>query len=203
MKMDCPICGKYADKYFMKYQVCQNCSDNLNKLREHDYTVCEYFDNYSVSSDELKSTIDVLLSEAEEKREIDEEREKIERTLQEKFDNLLVSTVGTLEGYTIEKYVDIVFGTYSFSTVYSSLFRDAVKPLTSDSGSLNAFSDEKIDLAKDEVLARIMEKTLELDANAIIGIHFDIQVGHFDKDKVMHVIVSGSGTAVQAKRKEM
>ena len=122
-----------------------------------------------------------------EKQLQQEEAAKVER-IQKNRENFILTTGYNVEGYCIVKYNKIVSG----EIVLGSGF------LSELSGQLNDFFgtnsnlfSEKIRQAKEMAQKNMVEDALQFEANAIIGVDFDIMtIGN------NMIAVSANGTAV-------
>jgi uncharacterized protein YbjQ (UPF0145 family) len=114
-----------------------------------------------------------------------------------KLSEILATTTPSIEGYSIEKYIDtisahIVTGTGLFSDIGAG-FRDIF-------GGRSAGYEKQLENINTQVMKKLKEKALRLGANGIVGVRID-----FDEisGKAMQMfMVTVSGTAVQIRRSE-
>lgn len=105
-------------------------------------------------------------------------------------DNFVITTTGSIEGATIKQYIDVVCNNVVVGT---NIFSDFAASLTDFFGGKSNSYRKKLEYIYAEAVKDLKRKSLNLGANAIIGLRVD-----FDeisgKDKSMFM-VSVSGTA--------
>ncbi len=104
------------------------------------------------------------------------------------YDDHMLTTGYTFEGYRIEKYITVVSGSAVLGTGLLSEMA-----LADFSGT---FSDElaaKLEMVKDAAMRKMIEKSADLGGNAVIGIDFDyMQISSL-------IGVAANGTSVYIK----
>lgn len=102
--------------------------------------------------------------------DLSKDEEVIELDLNREIKHHMVTSGYNFEGYQIKEYMGLISG----QVVIGTGVLEEVKAGLSDAFGLesHAFA-EKLDKAKDLALRKLITKSLDLDANAIIGIDFD------------------------------
>ena len=126
------------------------------------------------------------------------ENKEIDRddTFWENFNSVIVTTTSTVDGYIVDKYIDIVSvekisglgietGLKSLKDVFSNFTGSEMRALT-----------DRITELKEEVIKELKEKAVELGGNAVIGI--DIENSNISNSGMM---ITASGTVVKISKK--
>ena len=184
---NCPICGKYADKYFLTYQVCSTCFEGINELRNGNSSAIDYFKGFEVNDKALNEKLEELFDDAETKDEQKkanqqqfEERMAFAKEIENNKSLIKITTTNSFDGYYVKDYIDVVNG-------------EIVVP----NGILGAltngifFTIDALTDARKKAVDQLKVQAAMLHANAVIGIDIDIQDlnGH-------GMMVSTNGTAV-------
>lgn len=212
----CCLCGRKIGmldggiRYFQnekEFHICEKCVYQVNVLVEASdgkFINEEYIDeartyvtqtmqnNKGIMSNDNKTFFINLLSEVDKgiqkSQEKKEEQERQAKDKEQRKQNFMVTTGYDFQGYNIKKYIDIVSCEYVIGT---GVFSEFMASFSDTFGaSSNTFSD-KIAKSKQQVLEQMKIDAIELGANALIGIDFDILT--FNNNMIA---VSGNGTAV-------
>lgn len=201
-----------------KVSICNDCYDKLP-----DYTIRDKFQSIEALDSTWKRVMDYLISNQAsgevlegfnvhfarrkynyaKKYEIHltkEELDKLERylnknvysNLEEAMKNHVVSTTPSLQGYSIDEYLgfvsaDVVLGTGFFTGIgigLSDIFGVESKEYA-----------EKLSLAKKEVLLKLIDKSIALGGNAIVGVKQDVEML---LGSVLAVSISGTSVIISS-----
>lgn len=108
---------------------------------------------------------------------------------------MIVTTTGSIEGYEVVEYVDIVFGEVITGI---NIFKDIGAGLRNIFGGRSQGYEEELLNARTQSLDEIKERASRLGADAVIGVKMDYEVLGADNGMLM---VTCSGTAVKIRRK--
>lgn len=168
MKYICPKCNKSLNDYEVNTLWCTNCSTRFNSVTE--------------------------IVDAEEAMQIEKEEEET----QIRSKDMILSTTPSLEGYSIEKYIDVISEDIIFKSFWSdAIVNSLVSILDSISVSEGELSGEysNIQRAKEYVRKKLVLRAAKLGANAIVGIDFETNISGSSLAKV-----SMNGTAVVVRK---
>lgn len=102
--------------------------------------------------------------------DLSKDEEVIEIDLNREITHHMVTSGYNFEGYQIKEYKGLISG----QVVIGTGILEEIKAGFSDTFGLQSHAfTEKLDKAKDLALRKLIMKSLDLDANAIIGIDFD------------------------------
>lgn len=198
---NCEICnnkiGVFDGSYLYKaenrnYKVCEKCYSlsekiqNRNNLLDDEYVEIVNYFNDIISKDSihdigLKNLIEHLIS-ASESVVSNTQRIKDIR------ENFILTTSYNVEGYLIAKYNRIVSGEIVLGTGFLSEMGSQISDIFGSTS--NTFSN-KMRQAKKMAQDKMMEEAIEIGANAIIGVDFDVMTIANNM-----IAVSANGTAV-------
>ena len=119
------------------------------------------------------------------------EQERLRKTQERLRETFLTTTSFNFEGYSIVKYK----GVFNESVVLGTGFMSELKGGFSDffGTSSEAFSD-KIDIARNAAMTKLIDKAIVSGCNALIGIDFDyLALGN----NMIGVVSSGTGVIIQ------
>ena len=112
--------------------------------------------------------------------------------------NLLLTTGSSFDGYTVDKYIDVICE----EVVFKNSFLNQISAELEDLGSAFSFkekeltgSSELIKKAREYVMKKFRRSAAELGANAILGVDFENSFG----DKIVRVSVSGTAVVISKK----
>ena len=140
----------------------------------------------------------------QKEQEILEENIKVEEIKRQKLKefetalaNLLLTTGNNFDGFTVQKYIDIICEEVIFKNSYWERLDAGLEDLV-----LNAFTfketefsgaNKLISNAREFVLGKFKRKAVQLGANAILGVKFE---SSFDVD-IVRVAVSGTAVIIE------
>lgn len=125
------------------------------------------------------------------KRSISEHRENINKNISELKANLLVNSGYSFEGYKIKKYLGAVC---SEATIGSGMIAEVASDIGDLMGSETTVFNSKIQSARNAAYERIVEKVLDLEGNAIIGLKYDYFVL---KSNIICVCIQGTAVLIE------
>jgi len=131
---------------------------------------------------------------ADYQKDLEKEHKKMFKSETFKSVNILVSTTPILDGYEIEKYVDIVNSEYVIGT---GVFSEWGAYFSDLFGTAASGYQGKLSMAKNMALHILKLKANQLKCNAVVGI--DIDISTIGNNMIM---VSANGTAVNVKKIE-
>ncbi len=111
-------------------------------------------------------------------------------TYNKKYNNMLLSTTHTIEGFPIKEYKGIVTGE---SVIGANIFKDFVAGIRDIVGGRVNKYEKVLQQAKETSLKEMEERAKMLGANAIVGIDIDYETLGQGGSMLM---VACSGTAV-------
>lgn len=209
----CCICGRKLgvfgeDRYKIteEYIACYQCTSFFRGMKE-----AKNFDQLIKNENELKMRVEsynlpqeILDAITDEVQRIKDDRQEIynkEKTqvlryeeIKKKRKSFLVNTGYHFEGYKIIEYLDLVHGEIVLGTGFYSELSASISDLFG--GSAKAF-EGKISRAKRLAQEQMIINAMTFNANAIIGIDFDITT--FSNNMIG---VSVNGTAVVIEKVE-
>ena len=205
--LKCCICGRKIgvfgeDRYKIteEYITCYQCTSfirgmkeakNVDQIIKNENGLKEKMREYRVPLEVQKAIENELQKIKDLKQEI-YNKEKIQvlryEEIKEKRKNFLVNTGYNFEGYKITKYLDLVHGEIVLGTGFYSELSASISDIFGISSK--AF-EGKISQAKRLAQEQMIVNALAINANAIIGIDFDITT--FSNNMIG---VSVNGTAV-------
>lgn len=107
---------------------------------------------------------------------------------------MLVSTTSVIQGYKVEKYLDIVTGEIIMG---ANILRDLMASITDIVGGRSGAYESKLQDGRLVAINEMKQAALRLGANAVIGIDLDYEViGN------SMLLVAASGTAVVLVKEE-
>lgn len=173
---------------------CPNCGELLGDNAEKCFK-CRYdfILKRIITQDELKQKREKEQELINKKIEEEKKRNQINANIEEFKKNFKVTTGYNFEGYDIIDYKDVI----SREVVVGTGFLSELNAEISDIFGMRASGYEgKIAQSKSAVLNILKNDAAILNANAIIGINFDITtIGN------NMIIVSANGTAVEISKK--
>ena len=101
---------------------------------------------------------------------------------------MLVSTTPIIQGYRVEKYLDIVTGE---TIMGANILRDLMASITDIVGGRSGAYEEKLHDGRRDAINEMKQAALKLGGNAVIGVDIDYEV--IGNSMLM---VAASGTAV-------
>lgn len=145
----------------------------------------EHVEKYVAAFHEWKSSLG-----AKSAKKVEEDKE-----IQERLKNFMLTTSCSFEGYTVEKYVDVLFDEMlvglGFGKAILSGFDNTISALT---GTESTTMIEKLNEVKTRLKQRLMQDAARMGANAMLGIDFESsKLGEL-------IMVSMTGTAVVIKK---
>lgn len=134
----------------------------------HDY--CEYKENFRSIKEQRK-------------REQEEEKERIK--------NHMLTTGYNFEGYAIKKYIKVLSGNVCLGTGFLSELSASFSDFFGEES--NRFSD-KLETAKNAATKKLIEQSVALGGNAIIGVDFDYIIFG---NNMIGVVVNGTSVYIE------
>ncbi|MCC8142166.1 MAG: YbjQ family protein [Lachnospiraceae bacterium] len=194
--------------------LCKNCGEKLHALKSKTPTriPIQYFDPFLKKGDlrpELKDYITQLISEADKrvielekrvevrKQALEKEKERKQEAFYQKADNrknFKMTTGHQIDGYKVKEYISIVSGEVVLGTGFLTEIAARVSDVL---GSGSYAYEEKFGDAKQAALTRAVENALNLGANALLSIDFDILTIANNM-----IVTCANGTAVFIEKEE-
>lgn len=182
---DCNICKKRIKifdeitlrTFNLSIYVCKECSEQMKALKKGDYSAYKYIHSYisdPKTSPVVRSFVsswETLPQEVLDEQKAEKERQnlaKLQRENEKK--KILLSTTPMLIGYDITAYLGIASGEVVLGTGFLSELSAGINDLF---GSTSESFKNKLDTAKNAAIDMLLEKALNQNANAVIGIDFD------------------------------
>jgi uncharacterized protein YbjQ (UPF0145 family)/DNA-directed RNA polymerase subunit M/transcription elongation factor TFIIS len=166
-------------------------TDVVNEISQHNYLqnskpiIIKYIQN---EKDEM---FKVFQMEREKLAKLQQEKEN-EILLQQKHENIKLTTGYSFEGYAIKKYHGVISGESVIGTGFLS-------ELSASLSDLGGMEDEmfanKLSMARASALKQLIHKAVILDGNAIIGISFDYITF---TNNMMGVIANGTTVEIES-----
>ena len=103
---------------------------------------------------------------------------------------MILSTTPQIEGYSIREYKGVVTGE---TIIGANILKDFMAGIRDIVGGRSASYEKVLRQAKDTSMQEMMERAMQMGANAIVGIDIDYET--IGKDNSM-LMVATSGTAV-------
>ena len=103
---------------------------------------------------------------------------------------MILSTTPQIEGYRIREYKGVVTGE---TIIGANFLKDFMAGIRDIVGGRSASYEKVLRQAKDTAMQEMMERAMQMGANAIVGIDIDYET--IGKDNSM-LMVATSGTAV-------
>lgn len=135
-----------------------------------------------------------LISEEEKAQNIKIQREKEEK-FNEQLSSLIMTTGSVLEGYKVEKYIDVICE----EVIFKNSFVKQLSAGLEDLGNVFSFKEkelsganELIANARKYVLNKFRKHAVEIEANAVLGVEFESSFG----SDVVRVAVFGTAVKV-------
>ena len=157
--------------------------DVLNQLNEHKFN--------QETIDVVTKFLDKKIEKGKERTLTPEEiesRQKIAEEKQERMSNFKCTTGYNFEGYKIIDYKDIISSEVVLGTGF---FSEVSAQIDDFFGTTSSPYEKKISDAKNVAKNKLIYEAIEIGANALIGIDFDIMtIGN------NMIVVSANGTAV-------
>lgn len=196
--------------------ICQNCCDTTNpsyKSSQH-YMITEL--RYKKDEDRFIKLLEALTNEKEylssesysfrtKKKNLNfranlYEQKKYEmpfdiieiKSSDKQYNEYLLTTGYDFEGYKIEKYIRVVSGTIVLGTGFLSEFSASVSDLL---GTTSEVFAEKLEIAKDAAVKQLIDKSVNLGGNAVIGVDFDYIIF---SNNMIGVVANGTSVLVEA-----
>lgn len=119
-------------------------------------------------------------------------REQQRAALLEKMKGLKLTTGYNFEGYSIIDYIDVINSEVVLGTGF---FSEVTAQIDDFLGVTSSPYENKIALAKNDAKEKLMHIAIEKEANALIGIDFDIMTIGANM-----IVVSANGTAVRIEK---
>ena len=104
--------------------------------------------------------------------------------------DMILSTTPQIEGYSIREYKGVVTGE---TIIGANFLKDLMAGIRDIVGGRSASYEKVLRQAKDTAMQEMMERAMQMGANAIVGIDIDYET--IGKDNSM-LMVATSGTAV-------
>lgn len=216
MAIVCTICGKKQSGFiqdlplsykYIKQRICTTCDDEMkNTLSQSETSQDEYTKAYSyfqlLIDNNIPTTeaievlyelrknceknISIVIKEDEEKHIHEQEK----RAQEEKYDNFLMTTGYNFEGFEIVKYnkvicEQVVLGT-GFLSEYTASWADFF-------GVESKKFENKLNECREICTRKLIDKAMEINSNAIIGIDFDYTMF---AGNIIGVIINGTAVNV-------
>ena len=127
----------------------------------------------------------------------------LDETIKDEEDNnidIILSTTPTLEGYYIEKYIDVISEELVFKTNILSMLKNSVVDFfqaNALSGKELTGSSDTLKKAREFAKRKLVKSAVDLGANAIVGMDYESSV--FDSSFAK---VSINGTAVFCRKRQ-
>jgi len=103
---------------------------------------------------------------------------------------MIVTTTNTVDGYQIRSYLGIVTGE---TILGANVFKDFMAGLSDIFGGRSKAYEATLAEARNAALQELMDRAMELGANAVIGVDLDYETVGQNGSMLM---VNASGTAV-------
>lgn len=103
---------------------------------------------------------------------------------------MIVSTTGTIDGHKIDNYIRIVAGE---SVVGINMFKDIGAGFRNLVGGRSAGYEGEINKAREEALAEMVDRAIQLGANGVVGVKVDCE----SLGQGGMIMLTATGTAVQ------
>lgn len=151
-------------------KICEECHSKLIKLRSsYDDDTASYF-NYILQSSSNPAVRDFLLEEIPSLKKnslSDEEREAFIENQNKEINSIILTTSGSIDGFEIESYSDIVTG---ISVLGTGLFSELDASLSDMFGTTSSSLQNKISDARNKSISTLRKEAHKLQCNAIIGV---------------------------------
>lgn len=202
--MSCGLCGdKTTKRMIAGISMCGNCFNRLSLLRSMDKATIDFYSddaNLKEATPRAKEYIkEILATKIVEAEALQENQKLQENLLQAKemmnqarllqLSQVKVTTGYNFENYKIIDYKDIVSGEIVLGT---GIISEIGAQLGDILGTTASGYEGKLAKGKSAALQIIKNRAVNLGANAIIGVDFDIMtIGN------NMIVVSANGTAVK------
>lgn len=178
----CPDCFK-AQNDLIRLSYLFGVNDESEYLR-----LREYFDDIiknAGNSLEVINTLNEMLGKCDSnkeemvqirKRQADEKRDKMCKEeieleiINEKINNILITTGFDFQGFQIKKYNKVICGETVLGTGFLSELTASVSDFLGEEDNMFA---EKLSKARESATTKLLIKAVKCNANAIIGLDFD------------------------------
>lgn len=211
--LKCCVCGRKIgvfgeDRYKIteEYVTCYQCTSiirgmieakNVDQIIKNENDLKEKMREYNAPLEVRKAIENEVQRIKDSKQDMyrkERYQELKENEIREKRKNFLINTGYNFEGYKITKYLDLVHGEIVLGTGFYSELSASISDILGI--STKAF-EGKISQAKRLAQEQMIVNALAINANAIIGIDFDITT--FSNNMIG---VSVNGTAVVVEKIE-
>lgn len=173
-------------------KTCPNCKELVGDNVENCFN-CHY--NFKLkkvmSSDELKQKRALQEEKIKEVTEKSQQYNDYASNKDEILKNMILSTTNTIDGYKIERYVDIVSVDSMSGIGLNTSFKSLGNAFSAFTGSEVSAYTERLSELKREIKNTLKYKAYAIGANAIVGIDYETTI--LDNSMIM---ISISGTAV-------
>lgn len=167
----------------------EQIEDVQNKLLE------EIIDRQENEKEAINKAIEKReLEEKKRRQEQLEQRYELEKQIEENIINHMITTTNSFEGYEIVKYLGVVSGSHVIGTGLIATV-DAV--ISDAAGAEVGTYAKKIDKIKLIAQKRLIEKSVIMGGNAVIGVDFDYLT--FSREDLIGI--SANGTSVILKKR--
>lgn len=175
----CPVCGEMLTDEMIHFNMCWECGEILDKSLLEDDAIEK----------------NMLAEEEWQNKQLEKEQqsEKYVEELNKKYElirkGFLLTTGYNFEGYSIERYDNIVHGGIVLGTGFLS---DLSMQFNDFLGTGSNVVGNKLEQAKMLVEKQLIDKAIKRGSNALIGVDYDVNVigNHM-------LMVSGNATAVK------
>jgi len=221
MAMICCICGKKQSGFIMDYplsedlvslRICATCYEKKESMiknaefnQEEFIQYRQYFidiiQNKKTSSEVSKyieeiiclcnNKVEIIKQRELEKLQEIEQRELMERNHKNLIENFLMTTGFNFEGYKITCYNKVICAETVLGTGFLSEF---TANLADFFGVESQRFASKLEEARNIAIQKLIDKAIDLNANAIIGIDFDYTLFG---GNIIGVIVNGTAVTVE------
>lgn len=185
----CACCGKSlgfggvqgtVNHLGQKLKLCETCSNNLEEMEQAvvqgDYVGFErQYPRFEAKiipkqTDESK-WFQQWWQDYKGRTEVKFKWKKKEEEEKYFYETMLLTTGDFFEGHHVQKYLGVVTGETILGTGFLSEFKASFSDLLGEES--NAFMD-KMRQAREASMKRLKKNALDLEANAVLGIHFSV-----------------------------
>lgn len=199
------LCAKCHSGINMKYIVPMNKATNIDAVNDRFKEAMSNIEKDEYSGELLQILKDFIISQRDknlkrftDKKNEQEEQERIQRERQQIIDqlnefkrNFKVTTGYNFEGYRIEEYRKVVSGSVALGTGFLSEFNASISDLFG--AKSDTFAD-KLETAKDAAYDKMIIKAMSTGANAIIGVDFDYITF---ENNMIGVVANGTAVVIE------
>lgn len=221
MATGCVICGKVKKTMMADYplseeikdeRICPTCNRRMRKMLEtRDSAVFRQEQNYfqlmfyqSEPSDQAKKLLEIYLEVGKSftgeisldqlvrKEQLKRKREE-EAEFEKARDSFLITTGSNLEGYRINRYLDVIFEEGMVGAGLGLTVRSLVGLFDSSRNREVKEIADMISQLKQNLKMQLIRQAFTLGANALIGLDFGVAIA----EQASTILVSAKATAVE------